>query len=89
MEEVRRTPQPIGTFTDPVRLARPLEDFGFGLTYVKALDDPIEPGQRAPFWEAGERARNDPRWRYAEIDTNHMIPQNRPTELVALLLQLT
>ena len=32
----RRTPQPARTFTEPVRLIRPLESFGFGLTYVKA-----------------------------------------------------
>jgi len=28
-------------------------------------------------------------WRYREIATNHMIPSNRPEELVRLLLELT
>ena len=35
------------------------------------------------------RAKASTRWRYAEIDTNHMIPQNRPHELATLLLRLS
>jgi hypothetical protein len=41
------------------------------------------------FWPFAERARARPdRWRYREIDTNHMIPNNRPKELAELLLEL-
>lgn len=86
--EARRTPQPVRTFTEPVRLARPLESYPFGRTYIKATDDPPRDGVQSPFWTAAERARHDPAWRYHEIDTNHAIPQNRPDELAAILLAL-
>ncbi len=45
------------------------------------------PGHSA-FWRAAEHAKSDPAWRYREIDTDHMIPINRPAELVELLLEL-
>ena len=37
----RRTPQPVGCFTEPVRLARPLEDYPFTRTYIRR---PASPG---------------------------------------------
>ena len=87
--EVRRTSQPYRTFSENARLSKPVEAFAFGLTYVKALDDPIVPDRRNPFWDAAARAKASTRRRYAEIDTNHMIPQNRPHELATLLLRLS
>ena len=83
----RRTPHPAGCFSEPVRLPRPLEEYPFTRTYVKATGEPRpEPG--GPFWDAADRARNSPHWRYREIATNHMIPSNRPDELAGLLLEL-
>jgi pimeloyl-ACP methyl ester carboxylesterase len=84
----RRTAQPVRTFTEPVRLARPLEDRPFGLTFVKALGDPRLPEGPDAFHDAADRIRHDRRWRYVESTSNHMIPQNRPHELVELLLTL-
>mgnify|MGYP003134479837 CR=1 FL=1 len=86
--EPRRTPQPVRTFTERVRLARPLETLGIGLTYVKATQDARESGRPDPFWEAADRARGHPSWRYHEIDSNHMVPQNRPAELTEILFSL-
>jgi pimeloyl-ACP methyl ester carboxylesterase len=84
----RRTPQPVGCFTEPVRLGRPLEDYPFTRTYIKATGEPRpEPG--GPFWAAADRARRSPAWRYREIATSHMIPSNRPDDLARLLLELT
>jgi pimeloyl-ACP methyl ester carboxylesterase len=84
---VRRTPQPAGCFAEPVRLARPLEDYPFTRTYIKATGEPRpEPG--GPFWAAADRVRHSPAWRYREIACNHMIPSNRPAELAGLLLEL-
>lgn len=84
----RRTPQPAGCFTEPVRLVRPLEDYPFTRTYIKAAGEPRpEPG--GPFWAAADRARRSPAWRYREIATGHMIPSNRPEDLARLLLELT
>jgi pimeloyl-ACP methyl ester carboxylesterase len=84
----RRTPQPAGCFTEPVRLARPLEEFPFTRTYIKATGEP-RPQDGGPFWAAADRAKASPAWRYREIATSHMIASNRPEELVRLLLELT
>lgn len=84
----RRTAQPARTFTEPARLLQPLASFDFGRTYVKATGDPrSEPGPDA-FWDTADRLRDDPAWRYEEIDSNHMIPQNRPAELAEILLSV-
>ena len=84
----RRTPQPAGCFTEPVRLVRPLEDYPFTRTYIKATGEP-RPDPGGPFWAAADRAVRSPAWRYREIATGHMIPSNRPDDLVRLLLELT
>jgi pimeloyl-ACP methyl ester carboxylesterase len=84
----RRTPQPAACFTEPVRLARPLEDYPFDRTYIKAIGEP-RPRDGGPFWAAADRAQASPAWHYHEIDTNHMIPSNRPEELTRLLLDLS
>ena len=84
----RRCPHPLGCFTEPVRLARPLEDFPFDLTYIRATADaPDAPGSAA-FDDASRRAEASAAWRHHEIATNHMVPSNRPDELADLLLQL-
>ena len=83
----RRTPHPARCFTEPVRLARPLEDYPFTRTYIKASAEPrTEPA--GPFWAAADRARNSPAWRYREVATTHMIPSNRPDDLARLLSEL-
>ena len=83
----RRTPHPAACFTEPVRLARPLEDYPFTRTYIKATGEP-RPRDGEPFWAAADRAIASLAWRYQEIATNHMIASNRPGELVRLLLGL-
>lgn len=83
----RRTPQPIGTIAAPFVLERPLEDYPFTRTFVKATGEP-RPPSGGPAWSAADRAKASPAWRYAEIATNHAIPENRPDELVELLLGL-
>jgi len=86
--EPRRSPQPVRCFTEPVRMARPLEDFPFQRTYIRAtVPDPEAPGNAA-FEAAAARARTSSAWRYAEIATTHLVAQNRPAELTRLLLEL-
>jgi pimeloyl-ACP methyl ester carboxylesterase len=84
----RRTPHPAGCFTEPVRLTRPLEDYPFTRTYIKATGQPRS-GPGDPFWAAADRAKGSPAWRYREIGTSHMVASNRPGELVSILLELT
>jgi pimeloyl-ACP methyl ester carboxylesterase len=83
----RRSGQPIRCFVEPARLVSPLEDYAFTRTYIKATGEP-RPEASHPFWEVADRVKDDPRWRYREIETNHMIPSNRPEELAKLLLEL-
>jgi pimeloyl-ACP methyl ester carboxylesterase len=84
----RRRPHPVRTFRDPVRLSRPLAEHAFGLTYVKATDDGRDVVGGRAFWDAAEHARDDPRWSYREIPTNHMVQHNAPEALVEILLSL-
>ena len=84
----RRVAHPLRCFTEPVRLDQPLEQYGFGLTFIKAIREPRDsPGGNA-FWDAGERAQASTRWRYHEIDTNHMVASNKPAELAQLLVEI-
>jgi pimeloyl-ACP methyl ester carboxylesterase len=85
--DLRRTDQPVRTFTEKVHLPKPLEDYPFGRTYIKALGDPrTDPPD--VFYQAADRYRDHPRWRYREHPSNHMIPANDPAGLADLLLEL-
>lgn len=84
----RRSRQPVRTFTEAVRLTQPLEDYPFGRTFIKALGDPRKPEGPDAFYDAADRVRDHPNWRYFETSSNHMVPQNRPQELVDALLAL-
>lgn len=84
----RTVPHPLSTLYDPVYLRRPIEDFPFGRTYVKATaSSPEDPGEQC-FLRAAEQARASDAWRYRVIDTNHMLLSNRPKEVLDLLLEL-
>lgn len=85
----RRVPHPVGCFNEPVRLRTPLEERGVSLTYIKATGEPRPEGTGGPFWIAADRTKADPRWRYHEIETNHMIPFNRAKELVDILVDVS
>jgi pimeloyl-ACP methyl ester carboxylesterase len=83
----RRVPHPLGCFTEPVRLPRPLESYPFARTYIRATaDDPGAPASIA-FEDAARHARSSEAWSYREIASNHMVPSNRPGELAELLLE--
>jgi pimeloyl-ACP methyl ester carboxylesterase len=83
----RRSPHPIGCFTEPVYLSKPLEEFAFDRTYIKATLDPVSDVGAAAFQRAADRAKSSSAWRYAEIETTHMVASNRPGELAAILLE--
>ena len=85
----RRTPHPRACFTEPVHLAKPLEDFPFTRSYIKATVEVAgEPGGAA-FWRAAKHAEASPAWRYFEIATNHMVASNKPAETAELLMKAT
>jgi hypothetical protein len=68
---------------------KPLEEYAFTRTYIKATVPARNPETaNTAFWLAADRATSSPAWRYREIATNHMIANNRPGELVEMLLEL-
>jgi pimeloyl-ACP methyl ester carboxylesterase len=85
--EPRRVAQPIRTVRDRVTLPQPLEGYAFGRTYVKCLGDPRGEGRDA-FYEAADRYRDNPAWRYREHPSNHMLPLNDPAWVADALLAL-
>ena len=86
----RRVPHPSACFSEPVRLREPLEGRPVSLTYIKATGEPRPAeGTGGPFWVAADRTKDNPRWRYYEIATNHMVSFNRPMELAEILLEVS
>lgn len=89
-------PMPIETLEEKVRLRVPLEQHAFTRTYVKAGGPPSPPtGQagsggerRGAFWQAADRVRNDPAWRYFELPCGHGIHREMPHEMAGILLGL-
>jgi len=86
--DARRVSHPRGCFTEPVQLRTPLEDLPFSRTYIKATADARPAEGPQGFWGFADRTRSDPRWRYREIDCDHMVPQKKPEELAELLLEV-
>lgn len=86
----RRRPMPRVCFSETLAMAQPIEKYAFSLTYIKATADARENSlaERSSFWLAADRARNDPRWRYREIATSHMVQNEKPAELRNLLLEV-
>jgi len=83
----RRSPQPRGTLVEPVQLSKPLEEWDFTRTYIKASADPGEADDSA-FWTTARALESSPAWNYHEVATNHMVPSMRPQELAAILLDI-
>ncbi len=86
--EYRFSPQPRRTFEEPVRLSKPLEQFDFSRTYVKAAASPRTPEaeRRGSFWEVAARVSADPAWRYYELPCGHGIHREMPQEFLGILL---
>lgn len=84
-QTARRVPHPARCFRQPVLLAKPVEEYACGLTYIKASADSRDAPSGGAFWDAAEHARASPRWRYHEIETSHMVASNRPEQLAAVL----
>jgi pimeloyl-ACP methyl ester carboxylesterase len=84
----RRTPHPMGCFTEPVFLEKPLEDYEFCRTYIKASKNPSSDLGAEALWQAANRAKNSSSWEYREIATTHMVANNKPKELLEILVEV-
>ena len=82
--------QPIGTLEEKLRLTLPIERRAFRRTYVKAGGNPPTPAYKRTgnFWNAAERVRFDPAWRYFELPANHGLHREMPEVVAAILLSI-
>jgi pimeloyl-ACP methyl ester carboxylesterase len=88
-QNARRVPHPLRCFTESIEIPKPVEQYDFGLTYIKAAADGRDVPGGTAFWDAAEHAQASSRWRYHEIASNHMVASNRPYELATLLVELS
>jgi pimeloyl-ACP methyl ester carboxylesterase len=82
----RRVGHPRACFSEPVRLERPLEEYPFERTYIRASADAPDAPAAHVFEAAAAHAHTSSAWHAHEIASNHMLASNRPAELTALLL---
>jgi pimeloyl-ACP methyl ester carboxylesterase len=76
----RMGPQPLRTFDKPLRLDGAATN-SIPHTFVRCT---AYPG----FAEFGDKARDDPDWRYRELDAGHGAMVTHPQELASLLVEL-
>jgi pimeloyl-ACP methyl ester carboxylesterase len=75
----RRTPHPAGCFTEPVRLARPLEDYPFTRTYIKATGEPRpDDGGRCAGFRRSSASATSPARAAVSRSTGSSGPRPRP-----------
>ena len=79
----RRSPMPIKTMTTALRLTRGETTLPRTFVYCTIGKEPDSPQVAR-----AERARNDPRWRFFELNTGHNLHYSAPEATVAILLEL-
>jgi pimeloyl-ACP methyl ester carboxylesterase len=79
----RRSPMPIKTMTTPVKLTRGETTLPRAFVYCTVGKTP-----GSPQVARAERVKNDPRWRYFELETGHNLHYTAPKETVEILLEL-
>jgi pimeloyl-ACP methyl ester carboxylesterase len=79
----RMVPQPIKTFTQPLRLANP-PGAGVARTYILCTEGKED--QQLPGYV--QRVRSDPGWRFIELAAGHGAHVTAPQQLADLLAQL-
>lgn len=72
--------QPKRTFEEKLRLSRPTEEGPFGRVYIAASRS------AAPLSIA--RVKDDPAWRYVEIEGGHILYRDAPEALAAVMVAL-
>ena len=84
-----RSPQPLGTLSEGVRLSVPLEERAFTRTYLKAAGGASNDLSRTGhFWDASVRVKDDPRWRYYEFPCGHGMHRELPNEMRAAYYEI-
>jgi pimeloyl-ACP methyl ester carboxylesterase len=81
----RRNPQSRATFEERLRLAKPIEERPFSLTYIVATE---RPDPSPYFGQTAERLRANPRWTVRSVQGDHNMQLWNPTGLADLLLEL-
>jgi pimeloyl-ACP methyl ester carboxylesterase len=78
-----RSPMPIKTMTTPLKLTRGETTLPRSFVYC-SVDK--QPG--SPQVARAERVKNDPRWRYFELETGHNLHYTAPEQTVEILVGL-
>jgi len=79
----RRSPMPIKTMTMPLALTRGQTRLPRTFVYCTIGKEPGSPQSAR-----AEQIRDDPRWRFFELNTGHNLHYTAPRETVAILLEL-
>jgi pimeloyl-ACP methyl ester carboxylesterase len=79
----RRQQQPLKTFTQPLRLTRGETTLPRAFAWCAHGKEPGSPAA-----ERAARLKDDPRWRFFELQTGHNLHYSAPDETVALLREL-
>jgi len=81
---------PLGTLEEKLHFSMPLEQQPFSRTYVKAGQPPQPPPDepQGNFWNAANRVKPDPAWRYFELPGGHAMHREQPETVAGLLLDL-
>ena len=79
-------PQPLGSFTQPIRLGNPAAA-AVARTYISCADGK-DPATDAFFLRTQVRIRSEPGWRYVELAANHLAPVSAPRATAEALLSL-
>jgi pimeloyl-ACP methyl ester carboxylesterase len=84
-----RSPQPLGTLTEGVRLSVPLEERAFSRTYLKAGGSAADDASRTGhFWDAFRRVKVDSRWSTYEFPCGHGMHRELPNEVRAAYYEI-
>lgn len=80
----RLIPQPLKTATQPASQKNPAAS-SVPRSYIYCPEEKDKMWVGMPIVEAAQRAKTDENWQYYEIQTDHSVIENAPTELVELL----
>lgn len=84
----RLTPQPVKTGLVPVSLKNPLAAcLPCAYIYCPLDKNGVDPNL-IPMTRTAQKVKQDPAWRYFEIESDHAVVRDHPDEVVAILLQL-
>ena len=87
-DDERLTPQPIKTGLEKLSLRNPAASRLSRVFIYCTLEKNGEDLMLVPMTRTAEKVRNDPHWKYFEIESNHSVVKEHPDKIVDILLEL-